>query len=88
MLRGVNRRIIEVSDCGSDCFERAIFFIRTDVADKPEAQLKSEADRIISYMSRPPKSRRKKYKISRRALWLITVLSLCCAVAMTFAKFV
>ncbi len=88
MLRGVNRRIIEINDCNSDCFERAIFIIRADAAAKSEATLRCEAERMMDNMSRPPRPRRRKYKVSRRALWLITVSSLITAIAMTIAKFV
>ncbi len=46
MLRGVNRRIVEITDTGSDYFEKALFFVKNDYfAD--ESELKREADRII-----------------------------------------
>ncbi len=88
MLRGVNRRIIEINDCGSAYFERAIFILRADAADKSELQLKSEATKLISDMSRPPHSKRKRYIISRRVLWLVTFLSLAGAAAAIIANFV
>lgn len=87
MLRGVNRRIIEVNDCNSSYFERAIFIIRADAAGVPESSLKNEADRMLNNMSRPPSARRRKYKISRRALWLITLLSVASAVALAVVHF-
>lgn len=88
MLRGVNRRIIEINDCGSVYFERAIFILRADSADIAESKLKSEANKLISDMSQPPHARRKKYLISRKALWLITVLSLVCTAALIITRFV
>ncbi len=88
MLRGVNRRIIEVNTCDSDCIERAIFIIRADASTKSEAALRSETDRMLADMTHPPRPRRRKYKISRRALWLMTVLSTAAAIVMTIVKFI
>lgn len=46
MLRGVNRRIVEITDTGSDYFEKVLFFVKNDYfAD--DAELKREADRIV-----------------------------------------
>ncbi len=88
MLRGVNRRIIEINDCQSAYFERAIFILRAEASSKSEQALKTEADKLLSNMSRPPLAKRKKYLISRKALWLVTVLSLTGAVAAIIANFV
>ena len=37
MLRGVNKRIIEVNETGSDYFEKALFFVKGN-ADFNEAR--------------------------------------------------
>lgn len=48
MVKGVTRRIIEVKETGSNNFERAIFFVRQDIAqNEPEYTLAQEATRII-----------------------------------------
>ncbi len=88
MLRGVNRRIIEINECESKYFERAIFIIRTDAPDKSESALKGEADRLLNDAGRPPKTRKRKYLISRKALWLITALSTLAAIALAIANFI
>ncbi len=82
MLRGVNRRIIEINECNSAYFERAIFIIRPDASNISDGALRGEADALIKKMWQPPSVRRRKYKISRRVLWLITLISLAAAVAL------
>jgi hypothetical protein len=72
MIRGVNRRIIEINDTGNKYFERALLFVRPDYADLPAARLHGEADRLICAIGLPPKQNRSrrsrpKVKISRVA---------------------
>lgn len=90
MIRGVNRRIIEVSDCNSAYFERAIFFVRPGAADAGESTLKNEADIVLSGMIPPPgsKSKRKRPKISRRGLWLLLIMSMCMTAVFAVLNFV
>lgn len=48
MVKGVERKIIEIRDTGSDCFERALFFVRPDTPSPlAEPTLAGEAARII-----------------------------------------
>ncbi len=47
MIKGVNRRIIEVLETGSPCFDRAIFFVKNDFGEQDEKSLQKEARRII-----------------------------------------
>ncbi len=47
MLRGVNKRIIEVNDTGSDIFDKALFFVKNN-AEYDTVTLESEAKRIIN----------------------------------------
>lgn len=54
MIRGVNKYVIEISDTGNDCFERAILFVRPKSADKDSEHLKkSGADYISGMKIRP-----------------------------------
>lgn len=46
MLRGVNRRIIEVNDTGSDYFEKALFFVKANTAITPDT-LEKEAQKVM-----------------------------------------
>ena len=42
MIRGINKRIIEVNDTGSELFEKALLFVRSDSRSDDEG-LKKEA---------------------------------------------
>ena len=77
MLRGVNRQIIEVQDIQSAYFERAILFVRPDCGEATERQLRENAAHWLQGAGPlPVKSRRKRYRVSRRALWLAVWLAL------------
>lgn len=45
MLKGVNRKVIEINQTESDYFERAVFYLRPDVNEAPlhAAQLEVQA---------------------------------------------
>ena len=86
MLRGVNRKIIEINECDSAYFERAIFIIRSDASNVSNAVLKNEANALVKKMWQPSAPRRRRYKISRRVLWLITLISFASAVALALTR--
>lgn len=46
MIRGISKRIIEVNDTGSEMFEKALFFVRSDCGFD-DKRLKNEANEII-----------------------------------------
>ncbi len=87
MLRGVNKRIIEISDTGSDVFEKALFFIK-DNNGLSQSELKKEAHRmVVSYFSEENRTHsgflrytdnRKK---RQRKILVISLLSVLCCVA-------
>lgn len=43
MVRGVNKNVIEISDTGNDCFERAILFLRPESAAKGGEHVRGRA---------------------------------------------
>ncbi len=47
MLRGVNKRIIEINDTGSDMFEKALFIVKDCGSLSPD-RLQEEARRMMS----------------------------------------
>ncbi len=82
MLRGVNKRIIEINDTGSDMFEKALFFIKAnEVPD--DAKLETEARRImLSYMTDSRDSKRislryKDMRAKRLKITLAVVAAMC-----------
>ena len=46
MIRGVNKRIIEINDTGSEYFEKALFFVKNDEYTS-SAQHEKEAKRMM-----------------------------------------
>lgn len=91
MLRGVNKRIIEVNDTDSDYFEKALFFVKDDT-DFDNKLLENEAKKIIhSYFEPQHKTSRMGYlryteekKKKTRKIKIFTVAG-CIAVALTVA---
>lgn len=61
MIRGVNKNVIEISDTGNDCFERAILFVRPDTIHRDTDQIRRRAqDYLLGVKLRPwfyPKGR-------------------------------
>lgn len=47
MIRGINKRIIEVNDTGSELFEKALLFVRSD-SRSDDVGLKKEAEKIVA----------------------------------------
>ncbi len=47
MLKGTNRRIIEVNRTNSDYFEKAILFVKTDKVGYPTNTLNNEANEFL-----------------------------------------
>ena len=51
MIRGINKRIIEINDIGSEYFEKALFIVKDNKATVPS--LEREASRVLeSYFPR------------------------------------
>jgi len=47
MIKGVNRQIIEISKPDNPYFERALLFVRSAYADRPDEQLLREGERFV-----------------------------------------
>ena len=94
MLRGVSKRIIEVNDTGSELFEKALFFVKSDGV-KTDSELQKEARKIVSsYFSQDSKPHhgflrytdlRKKKR--RKVVALISAFTVCCAIVAVVLKF-
>lgn len=73
MIKGVNHRVVEVSDTGSEYFEKIMFFIRPDYASLSEGKLRERAGMIAKGTSAPPQNKQKK-----RSLTEILGITLAC----------
>ena len=65
MVRGVNKRIIEITNTGNDSFERVFVVLREGITGKSEAALGEAADRYVQELA---KNHRSKPTLGERAL--------------------
>lgn len=50
MIKGVNKRIIEINNPDSIYFEKAIFYLKPNVRELPAAVTEKEIDRFVSQL--------------------------------------
>lgn len=62
MIKGVNRQVVEVSDTGSDYFEKALFFVNPKYYGLTDGKLREKAQTLMSATGAPPKQRKKEKK--------------------------
>lgn len=72
MIKGVNRKIIEVNNTDSIYFEKAVFWLRPEVRELPAEISRAEAEKYISRII--PEVRRKK-KVSGKILIVFTIIA-------------
>ena len=69
MIKGVNRRIIEVCETESKYFERALLFVNPVYHETQEDKLRREADKILSRFSASPCPAGQEKKRKKTAVW-------------------
>lgn len=57
MIKGVNRQVVEVSETGSDYFERALFFVNPKYYGMTDGKLRERAQTIVKSAGSPPKAK-------------------------------
>lgn len=67
MIKGVNKKIIEINNPDSLYFEKAILYIRPNVTILPETISQNEAQRILSTLI-PDKKEKKNLSKQRKKL--------------------
>lgn len=55
MLKGINRRIIEINKTNNDFFEKAILFVNSDKFEISEYVLSQQADLYLKELPKPQK---------------------------------
>jgi hypothetical protein len=83
MLKGVNKKIIEVNNPDSVYFEKAVFYLRPHVRELPEAVSSEEINQYIAGIGL--KCRR--IRLSGAAIFLFTALVLSTAAFIVFKYF-
>lgn len=71
MLKGINRRIIEINRTDNEFFERAILFVKSDKLEIPEQVLSQQAD---LYLKEFPKPERKKIFTKQNVIITLSLL--------------
>ncbi len=77
MLKGVNKRIVEINKTDSLYFEKAVLYLRPDVPVLPEAFSAKETERILSGIMRPKRKKAKKYVLFILAAAAVLITALC-----------
>lgn len=76
MIKGVNKRIIEINNPQSIYFEKAIFYLKPNVRELPAAVTEREIERFVSQIGLEyyaPKKTRKAFRFFFAALTLIAI---------------
>ena len=70
MVRGVSKRVVEITNTESEYFERVLLFVSVEKLSSDEKQLKKEADRLVGNVAEFPvgKSRRGKNGFAQSAV--------------------
>ena len=78
MIKGVNHRVVEVSDTGSEYFEKIMFFVSPDYASLSEGKIREKAGAIANGTSAPPQNKRKRLSLAE-ILGIVTGCLFCLA---------
>lgn len=74
MVRGVNKKVVEVVEVEHEYFEKVILFLKDDKQEREEKQLRQEAGRYISGLHfRPSPGVKRSFSWKR---WSIAALKL------------
>lgn len=78
MVKGVNKKIIEVNNPDSIYFEKAVFYLRPEVRTLPDEIARHEIDRYVSTMGLS----KKRYVISLKTGRIIIFSALIAVIAL------
>ena len=59
MIKGVNRQVVEVSDTGSEYFERILFIVKPEYATVSEGKVRERVEQIAQATGAPPPTKAK-----------------------------
>lgn len=75
MIKGVNKRIIEINNTESIYFEKAVFYLRPGVRELPAAVSEAEAQKYINRIGLESYSCRRSGRLKRAVIFgLLAVL--------------
>lgn len=90
MIKGVNRRIVEITGMDNDYFEKAVLYIRTDKSFSLPARIDLEARAAVGQMlpGDPRSYPKKRHIIADVTLRLLSVSLILCSIALTLYLFI
>lgn len=74
MLKGINRRIIEINKTNNDYFEKAILFVKSEKIGCPQQTLTSQANLFLQDLQQSEKKNINKMRLV--SYMLVAILSL------------
>ncbi len=83
MIKGINRQLIEITDVGSEYYERALLIVRPEYCDIQNAELEKEAKKILKNVGTPSISR-KRQKVFQLILKLSCAAAIGAGIAVMF----
>ncbi|MCQ2462476.1 MAG: hypothetical protein MJ177_03605 [Clostridia bacterium] len=83
MIKGVNRKVVEVNDTGSEYFEKIIFFVRPEYASVSEGKIRERAGLIANSGTLPPPTRQ-----NRNIIKKVLICCLCAALGAAAAAII
>lgn len=80
MIKGVNKRIIEINNTESIYFEKAVFYLRPGVRELPAAVSEAEAQKYISRIGLESYSCRRSVRLKRAVIFSLLAVLVAAAV--------
>ena len=74
MLKGINRRIIEINRTNNDYFEKAILFVKSDKSNCNKQTLSDQASQFLNNLPSNNKNKKIKSKIIIYSIFSLIVL--------------
>ncbi len=72
MIKGINKKIIEINNINNDYFEKAIFYIKNEKIAMPKTKLVNQADKYLNEIS----SSSSKLKYNKQILLIMICTSI------------
>ncbi|NLP26143.1 MAG: hypothetical protein GX365_02170 [Clostridiales bacterium] len=85
MIKGVNKKIVEINNPKSIYFEKAILYIRPNMSDIPAKLLSQEAQNYLKSIF-PPEKKNKHYSL-RVVLVSVAIIAIVGVFCLIIAKF-
>lgn len=80
MIKGVNKRIVEISDTNNRYFYKALLFVNAEMRDISNRKIEEEANKYLNSIIYKEKFRpgylRKRKKLKKKVLFMLFILGI------------